>query len=974
MALPRMNSFFFEADSSCPVPRPAPELLEIVLKQREGNPNWRAKYIVATKVTHQDKFRQRPHHAVHSCQRIWLGEIHTLTTPDGSTKYLDSESDDEPPPPPPPSSHAHAQAAKAKKEAKAKQQQQQQQPSTMPPNAAGGMGMGMAGAKMTPVGVSLPTVSPAAASAAAAAVAAASAAAASEAASGTAPGSSPPHLLPFLPNATQQTTGQAQPGTSPAASTSSPAAATQTQQVPTASAPSSASSVAAPSSSSAAASSGAPSVPTLSPEIVQRLMQPLMGNMNMGMGGMPTMPTMPNPYLPGWMQPNLANPAQPPLLGNPLQNFLLQTFPTLNPYHRPSVVIKQRADGKRVRLPILPDLLICMRPNEDYGPNRAPLLFVQTHGGQEYLLLKHRGTYVIDVPPECEVLSVRISMKNEKPKSLKVWPFDMSQQAPHIAQGQEDLEDVTKSLPPGLHVPIIYPPQNGDSPFHLLYMDKELHPTLPTVVLHQLHEPQHLHTEQTFYITPLHKAQRKIKRNLLPPPPSKPSASKQQMIHQAAAGVISAIATGGNVEQASANLAQTKSKKRPTKKKEGETTPGAEGQTMDGEGAAAAGAVPPQLPLASDQADEASRKRKREDGQPSPSAPASGLAPGAGLTPPNLPTMNPLDMTNAMAAMKKKLDEDVYVTDEEENGEGGRVKRRRKAARIFADLNIAPTPNVNQLIEQHTADWLTKVVRIIWDEVRAQPDFKYQTWPKEDATGKGEAESGDANKTADESNLGPDGQPMETLASNELPRYARPQIDYSQIIEHKLPQDSTTAPKPSTDDLVSLWDFTVQHMLKRRVVTLDDLDLRSLWMKPQELMLQGWPSLRSMKMPDGTQAGSGSAAAGQSNAPAFPMFPMLGMNMNMPAFPFPFPNMNAQPSGDSQSASSADASSGSNSAGGAAPSGAAGQLPSFPPAVLNQFMANLQAAQAQGQTQPATFNPAMLQSMANMQQQQQQQQ
>lgn len=41
--------------SSCPVPRPAPELLEIVVKQKEGNQNWRAKYIVATKVTHQDK-------------------------------------------------------------------------------------------------------------------------------------------------------------------------------------------------------------------------------------------------------------------------------------------------------------------------------------------------------------------------------------------------------------------------------------------------------------------------------------------------------------------------------------------------------------------------------------------------------------------------------------------------------------------------------------------------------------------------------------------------------------------------------------------------------------------------------------------------------------------------------------------------------------------------------------------------------
>lgn len=50
-----MNSFFFQADSSCPVPRPAPELLEVVVKQREGNQHWRAKYIVATKVTRQDK-------------------------------------------------------------------------------------------------------------------------------------------------------------------------------------------------------------------------------------------------------------------------------------------------------------------------------------------------------------------------------------------------------------------------------------------------------------------------------------------------------------------------------------------------------------------------------------------------------------------------------------------------------------------------------------------------------------------------------------------------------------------------------------------------------------------------------------------------------------------------------------------------------------------------------------------------------
>lgn len=90
-----MNSFYFVADSSCPVPRPAPELLEIVVKQKEGNQNWRAKYIVATKVTHQDKFRQRPHHAVHSCARIWLGEIHTLTQPDGSARWPDSDGEEE---------------------------------------------------------------------------------------------------------------------------------------------------------------------------------------------------------------------------------------------------------------------------------------------------------------------------------------------------------------------------------------------------------------------------------------------------------------------------------------------------------------------------------------------------------------------------------------------------------------------------------------------------------------------------------------------------------------------------------------------------------------------------------------------------------------------------------------------------------------------------------------------------------------
>ena len=43
------------------MPRPAPELLEVVVKQREGNQNWRAKYIVATKVTRQDKVNQTTH-------------------------------------------------------------------------------------------------------------------------------------------------------------------------------------------------------------------------------------------------------------------------------------------------------------------------------------------------------------------------------------------------------------------------------------------------------------------------------------------------------------------------------------------------------------------------------------------------------------------------------------------------------------------------------------------------------------------------------------------------------------------------------------------------------------------------------------------------------------------------------------------------------------------------------------------------
>ena len=144
-------------------------------------------------------------------------------------------------------------------------------------------------------------------------------------------------------------------------------------------------------------------------------------------------------------------------------------------------------------------------------------------------------------------------------------------QRPLIGQCVLDLEDVQKTLPEGLHVPGI-PAGAGDSPFHLLHIEKELHPTLASVVLHQLHEPQHLHTEQTFYITPLVRQQRKIKKVLLPLRPS-PAATSSSRFQNAAAGVISAIATGGNVHEGFADAGETKVKTRATGKKKEDEMP-----------------------------------------------------------------------------------------------------------------------------------------------------------------------------------------------------------------------------------------------------------------------------------------------------------------------------------------------------------------------------------------------------------------
>ena len=410
------------------------------------------------------------------------------------------------------------------------------------------------------------------------------------------------------------------------------------------------------------------------------------------------------------------------------------------------------------RLPTLPDLLICLRPIEEWGLQRAPVLFVQTHGGQEYLLLKHHATYIIDVAPEHEVVSVRISMKNEKPKTLRIWKYDTSVQRPAVGQGQMDLEDISRSIPPGMVVPLIHPPGNGDSPFHLLHIDKELHPTLPTVVLHQLHEPQHLHTEQTFFITPLAKGQRRIKKVLLPPPPSKPSSNKQQQIHAAAAGVISAIATGGNVSEASATLAATKLKKRSGKKGKGEDLmflgPNAAmlNAAMVGQGhddgssseSEAAGL------------DGLGRKRKRK-AIPPPSVAARLKATNPALLGHHVGAIDysniePTSMTlpqnmlqeyfNSFAYGKKEENEEEEITDDEDEDhpmlgelkhDEPKMKRRRRKARLQSDIGIGPSPSLQAFFNVHNGKFLTKTARYLWNEVKRQPEYHPQAYTKEQA-------------------------------------------------------------------------------------------------------------------------------------------------------------------------------------------------------------------------------------------------
>lgn len=810
-----MNSFFFQADSSCPVPRPAPELLEIVVKQREGNQNWRAKYIVATKVTRQDKFRQRPHHAVMSCARVWLGEIHTLTAPDGSAKWYDSDGEEE------------SYAVPIEKATLAQQQQSQMSKKMkkegadapmLKTNAAGG----------------LPTVSPAVAGAAAAAVAAASAAAANEAAAA----------------ATQAQ--QASATTPPAASSSSaaPSSSAAAQPAP------------ATGSNSAGVDTSLPALPTPTGSQgaqqqgqqagVQQSMQ--QGGLNLPHLSAPGMGGLPGSMFPGMMGLNMGMQMNMPMSYPasiapymPLLHGVLTPSPMGAP-QAPLLPRTKNLNGKR--LPVLPDLLICLRPIEEWGPNRAPIFFVQTHGGQEYLLIKHGATFVIDVAPEHEVLSVRISMKNEKPKTLKVWKFENSVQRPAVGQGQVDLEDISRSIPAGLNVPVVYPPGSGDSPFHVLHIDKELHPTVPTVVLHQLHEPQHLHTEQTFYITPLNKAQRRVRKILQPPPPSKPSASKQQQIQSAAAGVISAIATGGNVSEASQTLAATKAKKRAIKKKPSDDPlsllmgqvpmAGASGAEDDDESEDEPAGL-----------DGLGRKRKRRSIPPSVAARLRGGGAHLGLgggTHPMLGSMLDFDPQSALGLAGGEggmppypmLEEEEVTDDEDEEGaakqedaaaaaggegEEGKSKRRRKKARLMSDVNLVPSPQLQAFINAHDGKWLTAAVRACWEEMKRHPNFQLQAYSKEQAEEY-------AKRQAERDGLSPDKipglEPQVIPLSGQLPSYLQIQLDWE-----KLAKD--LGENVSPDDLAALWKFAGEALYTRRQVDLDDLDLRSLWQKPEDM-------------------------------------------------------------------------------------------------------------------------------------------
>ena len=711
-----------------------------------------------------------------SCLRTWLGEIHTLTVPDGSVRcQQDSDGDDDPLP-------------------------------TMQQQAAAAAAAGKKGGKeknvvaATVKATALPTVSASVAGAAAAAVAAASAAAANDAAQAAAASS----------------TGGSSSSSFDA--TSSPSHAQPAQPVP------------AIAASSASSPSQSHALPGLNPSMLPLLPNMPHINMNlpglpsgMGMGGMPPMSMYPG-SISQYM---------------PLLNSVLSPAPHFNgnggagmshngSHNQPQgrTKITERADGKKIRLPVLPDLLICLRPIEEWGPARAPVLFVQTHGGQEYLLLKHGATYVLDVPPEHEVLSVRISMKNEKPRTLKLWKFEGSVQRPQIGQAMLDLEDVSKTIPEGLVVPIIFPPGQGDSPFHVLHIEKELHPTLPTVVMHQLHEPQHLHTDQTFFITPLAKAQRKIRKVLLPPPPSKPSSTKQHQIHAAAAGVISAIATGGNVVEASATLAATKAKKRGGpgvglmghRKKDPNDPISLLMQTMPG-------IIPGQLPTAAQLAaahaaahaqaqamveegsedeepaglDGLGRKRKRKLPPPSVAArlksshpvniaaAAAAAASSMGLNLDELPHFGFDSMTAqyyalanaskkhaamagaaaAAAAEDHETDEEEVDLDEEEeraeqagaaaaglpaksdeaslllavhfsgNGSGdgsGNHPRKKKKGRLHSDVAISPDARMSAFIASHDPKWLTKASHTIWAEIKQQPQFHYQAYSKEQAS------------------------------------------------------------------------------------------------------------------------------------------------------------------------------------------------------------------------------------------------
>ena len=79
-------------------------------------------------------------------------------------------------------------------------------------------------------------------------------------------------------------------------------------------------------------------------------------------------------------------------------------------------------------------------------------------------------------------------------------------------------------------------------------------------------------------------------------------------------------------------------------------------------------------------------------------------------------------------------------------------------------------------------------------------------------------------------------------------------------------------------DLQSLWKYVSDHMLARKVVDLDDLDLRSLWGKPLD------PELIAARVRAGKPVPGPTAPTFPFPFPMFPMFPGAG-GLKYPALP-----------------------------------------------------------------------------------------